>query len=379
MSETKKEIRVWVDGCFDMVHFGHANFLRQASQLGTKLIVGVHSDEEIAKHKGPPVFSNEERYKITRGIKWVDEVVEDAPYVTTLETLDKYNCDFCVHGDDITMTADGVDTYHLVKANGRYKEVRRTAGVSTTDLVGRMLLATKTHFKREDETDLNSKSSEESINQRKRVESFSEGKQEEEKSPWTGVSQFLQTTNKILQFSSGKEPKPGDKIVYVTGAFDLFHVGHLDFLEQVYKLFPSTFIIVGLHTDQEVNRYRGANNPIMNLNERTLSVLACRYVSEVVIGAPYTVDENLMKHFNVDLVVHGSTSVVLDAYGGDPYAVPKQLDKFKIIITGNDMNTENIVERIIANRQRFRERNQKKEAKEKAAYDAEMKRRAALI
>lgn len=57
-----------------------------------------------------------------RGIKWVDEVVEAAPYVTTLETLDKYNCDFCVHGDDITTTADGVDTYHLVKA-GRYRFV----------------------------------------------------------------------------------------------------------------------------------------------------------------------------------------------------------------------------------------------------------------
>ena len=47
----KKDVRVWVDGCFDMVHFGHANALRQAKQLGTKLIVGVHSDEEIAKHK----------------------------------------------------------------------------------------------------------------------------------------------------------------------------------------------------------------------------------------------------------------------------------------------------------------------------------------
>lgn len=58
---------------------------------------------------------------MVRGIKWVDEVVEGAPYVTTLETLDKYNCDFCVHGDDITMTADGVDTYHLVKAAGRYR------------------------------------------------------------------------------------------------------------------------------------------------------------------------------------------------------------------------------------------------------------------
>lgn len=43
-------------------------------------------------------------------------------------------------------------------------------------------------------------------------------------SPWTGVSQFLPTSNKIIQFSSGKEPKPGDKIVYVAGAYDLFHI-----------------------------------------------------------------------------------------------------------------------------------------------------------
>ena len=42
--------------------------------------------------------------------------------MTTLETLDKYNCDFCVHGDDITMTAEGIDTYHIVKSAGRYRE-----------------------------------------------------------------------------------------------------------------------------------------------------------------------------------------------------------------------------------------------------------------
>lgn len=53
---------------------------------------------EIAKHKGPPVFTQEERYKMVRAIKWVDEVVEGAPYVTTLGTLDEYDCDFCVHG-----------------------------------------------------------------------------------------------------------------------------------------------------------------------------------------------------------------------------------------------------------------------------------------
>lgn len=83
-----------------MVHFGHANALRQAKALGGKLIVGVHTDEEITKHKGPPVFTEEERYKMIRGIKWVDEVIEGAPYVTALETLDKYDCDFCVHGGE---------------------------------------------------------------------------------------------------------------------------------------------------------------------------------------------------------------------------------------------------------------------------------------
>jgi ethanolamine-phosphate cytidylyltransferase len=63
-----------------------------------------------------------------------------------IETLDDHKADFCAHGDDITMTADGTDTYQIVKDGGRYKEFKRTAGVSTTDLVGRMLLATKTHF-----------------------------------------------------------------------------------------------------------------------------------------------------------------------------------------------------------------------------------------
>lgn len=56
---------------------------------------------EIAKHKGPPVFTQEERYKMVRAIKWVDEVAEGAPYVTTLGTLDKYKCDFCVHGGTV--------------------------------------------------------------------------------------------------------------------------------------------------------------------------------------------------------------------------------------------------------------------------------------
>lgn len=63
----------------------------------------------------------------------------------------------------------------------------------------------------------------------------------------------------------------------------------------------------------------------MNLHERVLSVLACRLVSEVVIGAPYTVSKEMMDHFNVDLVCHGMTPISPDTDGSDPYAYPKSL------------------------------------------------------
>lgn len=51
-----------MDGCFDLMHFGHANALRQAKALGDELVVGVVSDEEIIANKGPPVLPMEERY-----------------------------------------------------------------------------------------------------------------------------------------------------------------------------------------------------------------------------------------------------------------------------------------------------------------------------
>ncbi|XP_033745795.1 ethanolamine-phosphate cytidylyltransferase-like isoform X3 [Pecten maximus] len=355
----KKQVRVWVDGCFDMVHFGHANAIRQAKKMGDYLVVGVHSDEEIAKHKGPPVYKQEERYKMVRAIKWVDEVVEAAPYVTTLETLDKYNCDFCVHGDDITTTADGTDSYHIVKAAERYKECKRTAGVSTTDLVGRMLLVTKNHHKPEEESV--EKSDVSDIGEKLSMSSCGH-------SPYTGVSQFLQTSNKIIQFSEGKEPKPTDRIVYVAGAFDLFNVGHLDFLEKASK--EGDFVIVGLHTDPVVNRYKGANYPIMNLNERVLSVLACKYVSEVVIGAPYDVTQDLMDHFKVDIVCHGMTPVMPAEDGSDAYGIPKKLGKFKTLESGNELTTRMIIERIIAHRLEYQIRNKKKSEKELKILEA---------
>ncbi|XGW32380.1 hypothetical protein V3C99_017156 [Haemonchus contortus] len=385
--------RIWCDGCYDMVHFGHANQLRQAKQFGKKLIVGVHNDEEITIHKGPPVFNEEERYRMVEGIKWVDEVVEDAPYITTVETLNRYDCDFCVHGDDITLTADGRDTYEEVKKAKRYRECRRTAGVSTTDLVGRMLLLTKCHHVSEEHMDQHRERArtlstadnkgkvkqlylKKLITRRTSLDQLmngndvflGRGKDSVAQSPWTRVSRFMATTQTIVEFAEGRAPRPTDKIVYVCGAFDLFHIGHLSFLEEAAKL--GDYLIVGILTDQVINEYKGSNHPIMSLHERVLSVLAYKPVNEVVIGAPYSVTDDIIDRFNISIVCQGSRVPHHDHIGPDPFEAAKRRGIYREVDSKSDMTTEKIIQRIIEHRLEFERRNRKKEKKEQEAFAA---------
>lgn len=69
--------------------------------------------------------------------------------------------------------------------------------------------------------------------------------------------------------------------MYVDGAFDLFHPGHLDFLEQARK--HGDYLIVGIHPDHVVSWYKGFGYPIMNLHERLLSVLACKVSTYILL------------------------------------------------------------------------------------------------
>lgn len=347
-AKQRKPIRVWVDGCFDLMHFGHANALRQARELGDILVVGVHNDEEIAFNKGPTVMNEQERYKMVRACKWADEVVEGAPYTATLETLDKYNCDFCVHGEDISVGADGRDVYELVKQAGRYRTIKRTEGISTTELVGRMLLMSKDHLK------TSSSGSPAPITN---VDS----RDLSHHSPYTSMSHFLPTTRKIVQFSEAKSPKPTDKIVYIDGGFDLFHVGHVEAIRQAKE--QGDYLIVGVHDDHVINQVKGHNYPLMNLHERVLAVLCTRYVDEVVIGAPFFVTAEMIDQLHINVVVHGDDPVIKPD-GRDPYEIPKQRGIYKEVKSTPGLTTSEIVKRIIDNRMKYEQRNKKKEAKE---------------
>eukprot|EP00760_Papus_ankaliazontas_P027208 PhM_4_TR3215/c0_g1_i1/m.79794/K00967/PCYT2; ethanolamine-phosphate cytidylyltransferase len=348
----KKEpgkVRVWVDGCFDMMHFGHANALRQAFALGDELFLGIHEDDEVVRYKGPPMMSHWERYESARACKWVTYVIENAPYVTRLEDMQLLEIDYVVHGDDISTDLHGNNSYQKIIDAGLFKVVKRTDGISTTDIVNRMLRCTTAPKIPQQEAlqDETAKSLSKDLTNR-------------------NISYYLTTSRKIVQFSNNCVPKATDRVVYVDGAFDLFHCGHATLLRAARQL--GDYLIVGVHDDTVVSEVKGPNYPIMNTNERVLSVLSCKYVDEVVMGVPYNVTEELVSSLNVNVVVHGNVyeGTTLER---DAYSVPKKLGIYQEIDAGSELTTDSLIERIVKQREAFEARNAVKAVKDKKALD----------
>ncbi|CAL8068143.1 unnamed protein product [Calicophoron daubneyi] len=386
----KKPVRVWFDGCFDLYHFGHANAVRQAKDLGDVLVVGVHSDEEITKHKGPPVYTEQERYQLARAIKWVDEVVEGVPYKTYLRTLDKYSCDFAAHGDDITTTANGAHSYQEVVDAGRYKEFKRTEGISTTDLITRILNYVKNlqepkaggeddhPRRRSSSVNLMTSTPVDLLLTSKNRNSHAGGDKgvAVNAQPNTlasppkfgltnlGIPKMLDTL-RIAEFclEGLREPTSDDIVVYAPGNYDLLHVGHLSFFEKCLEL--GTYLLVGLHSDESSlyeTRHMGC---VMNMQERLLTLLSCRYVHNVIIEAPYKVSASLLDHFRVNYVAVGrDTKIVATSDGEDPMSIPKQRGIFRRLDSGSTVTTASVISRILQNRSLYEERNRRKEERE---------------
>jgi ethanolamine-phosphate cytidylyltransferase len=347
-SPLKKAVRVLVGPCMDLIHSGHFNFLRQAKSLGDVLVVGVIADEEILRAKGPTVMNLEERTAVIEACKWVDEVHPGIPYVGNLALLERFNCEYLVHGDDLAIRKDtGQDALAEVRQAGRLKIVKRTEGVSTTEMVGRMLLMTSTP---EASNDIPPTPVSKII-----------------KDP--GTSSLLASTRRISQFASNNSPPTDARVVYVDGAFDLLHMGHINTLKAASAL--GNYLIVGVHDDKTVHSHKGKNFPIMNLNERCLNLLALKYVDDVIMGAPWAISEDMIKTLNIAVVVQGSYHKLgkSEEDVSDPYELPKRMGIYVEVESAVQLDTERIIQRIIANRNNYVERNQRCVEKETNYYE----------
>ncbi|KAL7914587.1 hypothetical protein GGI35DRAFT_474331 [Trichoderma velutinum] len=136
-----RNVRVYADGVFDLFHLGHMRQLEQAKKAfpNTTLVVGVTGDNDTHMRKGLTVMSAKERAESVRHCKWVDEVIEDCPWIVSPEFLELHRLDYVAH-DDIPYGADeGDDIYQPIKETGKFLVTQRTEGVSTTGIITRIV------------------------------------------------------------------------------------------------------------------------------------------------------------------------------------------------------------------------------------------------
>lgn len=117
------------------------------------------------------------------------------------------------------------------------------------------------------------------------------------------------------------------------------------------------YLVVGVHSDPDLENI-GKQIPIMTLQERVLNVLSCKYVDDVIIGAPYIITKELMDQINPSFVVEGSCPTRVDE---GAYRIPKEKNIFKRIESDlPEFTARTVIHRILNNYQLFSKRNESK-------------------
>lgn len=137
LREEHKKI-VFTNGCFDLIHQGHIDYLAKAKDLGDCLIVGLNTDESVRRLKGQsrPIQDEKSRAIIMASLCFVDYVVlfnEDTPY----ELIKSVEPDVLVKGADYKI--EDIVGYDIVNnKGGQVVTIHYLEGFSTTNIINKI-------------------------------------------------------------------------------------------------------------------------------------------------------------------------------------------------------------------------------------------------
>jgi rfaE bifunctional protein nucleotidyltransferase chain/domain len=134
----KGDKTVFSNGCFDIIHAGHVDYLEKARQKGDHLIVGLNTDSSVTRIKGKnrPIVDEVSRSRVLAALEFVDAVVlfnEDTPY----ELIKGLNPDILVKGKDYDISnIVGADI--VLQNGGKVETIELTEGHSSTIVINRI-------------------------------------------------------------------------------------------------------------------------------------------------------------------------------------------------------------------------------------------------
>ena len=126
---------VFSNGCFDILHRGHVEYLSKAADLGDILIIGLNTDDSVKRLKGPsrPVNDEKARAVVLAALEFVDAIMffeEDTPY----NLIKRVQPDVLVKGKDYK--AEDIVGYDIVTAKGgKVETIELVDGFSTTNIL----------------------------------------------------------------------------------------------------------------------------------------------------------------------------------------------------------------------------------------------------
>ena len=129
---------VFSNGCFDILHRGHVEYLSKAADLGDVLIIGLNTDASVKRIKGPsrPVNDEKARAVVLAALEFVDAIMffdEDTPY----NLIKRVQPDVLVKGKDYK--AEDIVGYDIVtNKGGKVETIELVEGFSTTKTIGLM-------------------------------------------------------------------------------------------------------------------------------------------------------------------------------------------------------------------------------------------------
>ncbi len=126
---------VFTNGCFDIVHLGHIDYLEKARALGDKLVLGLNTDASVSALKGParPVVDETARARLMAAMEFVDAVILFSE-PTPLQLIQTISPDILVKGDDYTV--ENIVGADFVTSNGgEVKTIPLVKGYSTSTII----------------------------------------------------------------------------------------------------------------------------------------------------------------------------------------------------------------------------------------------------